>query len=443
MAGLTERPPEPMKGGFNAGPTRCPGSALLDHEVRVSPDSTSTPPQAVAHDPRARARRPWLRWVVLAAVAAGVAALFVWEPGRSEPTAQKRPDSRPTPVSAVAVEQGSLTERATYPGELDADAAEVASGVSGRILAVNVRIGDRVEKGQELARIDAAELTRQRAEAVAAADAASAAEARARVQLEAARRELERGQKLFDDRTISGQELDTLRSDAGAAEAAVQAAVAQKAQARARIGVLDQNIGETRIRAPFAGTVAQRRYDPGTSVAAGTSVIRVVANKPLRVRFEVPEQDIGRFGADTAFVVRAPPTGSREIVGHVTGLGTEVDRARRVVRVEGVIDDPPESWLPGMYAEVVAAQQIIEQATIVPAVALVSRLQEGGAVQVGVFRPEGGEVTTARWVPVRVVAREGERVAVEAPLEQGAMVLVGGHADLAEGAPIAVSGESR
>jgi RND family efflux transporter MFP subunit len=405
----------------------------------VSPDSTSTPPQAVAHDPRARARRPWLRWAILGVVAVAVAALFVWEPGSSEPAAQKRPDARPTPVSAVAVEQGSLTERATYPGELDADAAEVASGVSGRILAVNVRIGDRVDKGQELARIDAAELTRQRAEAVAAADAASAAEARARVQLEAARRELERAQKLFDDRTISGQELDTLRSEASASEAAVQAAAAQRAQARARIGVLDQNIGETRLRAPFRGTVAQRRHDPGTFVAAGAAVIRVVATEPLRVRFEVPEQDIGRFGAATAFIVRAPPTGSLEIAGQVTGLGTEVDRARRVVKVEGVIADPPESWLPGMYAEVVAAQRTLEEATIVPAKALVSRLQEGGAVQVGVFRPDSG---VARWVPVRVVAREGERVAVDAPLEPGAMVLISGHTDLAEGAPIVIAGES-
>src|SRR5690606_30175627 len=201
-----------------------------------------------------------------------------------------------------------------------------------------------------------------------------------------------------------------LRTRAGALAAAVESASAQQAQAQARVGVLDRQIAESRIRAPFAGTVAARRFDPGSFVAAGSTVLRLVANAPLRVRFEVPEQDSGRFSADTPFAVRAPPTGAREVTGHVTGLGTEVDRARRVVRIEGVVDEPPASWLPGMFAEVVAAQQTIEDATIVPAVALVSRLVTGNAVQTGVLRPVDG---AASWVPVRVLARDGERVAVE------------------------------
>ena len=396
---------------------------------------------------------PWRRWALLAGAAAGVAALFVWTPGGGgDDAGSARSDRggqgpRPTPVSAAPVEIGPLTERATYPGELDADAAEVASGISGRITSVSVRIGDHVEQGQELARIDVTELFRQRAEAAAAAKAAAAAALRAKVQLEAAEREMQRGQALFDDGTISQQELDRLGSEAGALEATRAAATAQEAQALARVGVLDQNIAETRIRAPFAGTVAERHYDPGSFVAAGTSVIRIVARDPLRVRFEVPEQDVGRFDADTAFAVRAPPTGSREVPGRVTGLGTEVDRARRIVRMEGVLADPPATWLPGMYAEVVAAQRTIERATIVPAAALVSRLRDGNTVQVGVFRPEG---EVARWVPVRVVARADERVAVEASqaasLEDlgapGAMVLVGGHTDLADDAPIMLAGES-
>lgn len=392
---------------------------------------------------------PWLRWALLAAAAALVGALFVWTPGGDDAaggrSARDGQGPRPTPVSAVPVELGSLTERATYPGELDADAAEVASGVSGRIVSVSVRIGDRVEQGQELARIDVAELVRQRAEAVAAARAAEASALRTRVQLEAAQREMQRGQALFDDGTISQQELDRLGSEVGALDATVKAAAAQAAQGLARVAVLDQNIAEARIRAPFAGTVAARHYDAGSSVPAGTSVIRLVAGGPLRVRFEVPEQDVGRFGADTAFAVRAPPTGALEVPGRVTGLGTEVDRVRRIVRMEGVLEDPPATWLPGMYAEIVAAQRTIAGATIVPAAALVSRLRDGGTVQVGVFRPEG---EVARWVPVQVVARAGERVAVEAspalpaPLDDGAMVLVGGHTDLADGAPIMVAGES-
>lgn len=396
------------------------------------------------------ARRPWLPWTVLAALAAGVAILFVWEPGSSgDSAAQGRGGPRATPVAAAPVETGPLTERATYPGELDADAAEVASSVAGRLVAVDVRIGDQVTQGQALARVDGADLVRQRAEAAAAARVADAAELRATVQLQAAERELQRAQALFGQGTISEQERDRLSAEVDALGAQVQAAAAQEAQAQARVAVLDQKITETRLRAPFAGTVAMRHHDPGNFVSAGASVVRIVAHAPLRVRFDLPEQDVGRFAADTAFTVRAPPTGAREIPGRVTGFGTEVDRERRIVRIEGELTEPPDTWLPGMYAEVVAAQRTIERATIVPAAALVSRLQAGSTVQQGVFRPEDGQ---ARWVPVRVLARDGDRVAVETIAAAdsgvhdgvqagglGTQVLTSGHTDLADGAPITLT----
>ena len=408
----------------------------------MSNDSTSTDRGAAEDErqPRAVARRPWRRWVILAALAAGVGVLFLWEPGgESSSVVRGRPDTPATAVSAAAVETGSLTERTTYPGELDADAAELAPGVSGRLEAVHVRIGDAVEKGQEVARVDAAELTRQRTEAVAASRAARAAEQRALVEREAADREVARAESLRASGTISEQEVDQLRSRASALAAAVESAAAQQAQAMARVGLLDQQIGESRVRAPFAGTVAARHFDPGSFVPTGTSVIRLVARAPLRVRFDVPEQHVGRFRADTPIAVRAPPTGPREVSGQVTGLGTEVDRAQRVVRVEAVIDDPPASWLPGMFAEVVAAQRTIENATIAPAAAVLSRLVTGNAVQTGVFRLEDG---VARWVPVSVLARDAERVAVEATsgtLAPGAQVLIGGHTDLADGAPVTLA----
>lgn len=413
---------------------------MLYMEELVSTNPTSTPPKSAGRASHDAARRSWMRWVILAAIAAGVAALFLWQPGAEDKSgAPQRQGPRATPVSVAAVETGSLTERAGYPGELDADAADLASSVSGRIVSVSVRIGDQVRKGQELARIDAADLMRQRAEAVAAAGAAQAAERRARVQLDAAKRELARGEALFNDGTISEQERDRLASEVQSLEATVQAEAAREAQARARVGVLDQGIAESRLRAPFAGTVAARYFDPGSFVSAGTRVLRVVAGEPLRVRFEVPEQDVGRFGVDAAFTVRAPPTGALEVQGRVAGLGTEVSRERRAVWVEGVLDDPPETWLPGMYAQVVAAQRTIEDATIVPAEALVSHLQEGGAVDTGVFRVEG---QVARWVSVQVQARDGERVAVEGPLDVGATVLVGGHSQLSDGAQISIAGEA-
>jgi hypothetical protein len=81
-------------------------------------------------------------------------------------------------------------------------------------------------------------------------------------------------------------------------------------------------------------------------------------------------------------------------------------------------------------------RRTLEDATIVPAVAILSRLRPDATVATGVLVAQGD---VARWTPVTPVVREGERVAVEAAgLEPGARVLVTGHVDLADGSRISI-----
>jgi multidrug efflux pump subunit AcrA (membrane-fusion protein) len=94
-----------------------------------------------------------------------------------------------------------------------------------------------------------------------------------------------------------------------------------------------------------------------------------------------------------------------------------------------------------MYAEAIVERRTIEQATIVPASAILSRLRPDGAVATGVFVAQGD---VARWTPVAPVIRDGERVAVEAAgLEPGARVLITGHVDLADGSRVAIHEDSK
>src|SRR5690606_8807741 len=123
-------------------PAHADGSPRGRRALAVNVDPTATPPGETP-------ARPWLRWSILGVIAAALAVLFVLGPGgESDGQARRMERARPTPVSAAPVEVGPLSERATYPGELDADAAEVAANVTGRLVAVSVRIGDRVTRGQ-------------------------------------------------------------------------------------------------------------------------------------------------------------------------------------------------------------------------------------------------------------------------------------------------------
>ncbi|MCA9515348.1 MAG: efflux RND transporter periplasmic adaptor subunit, partial [Myxococcales bacterium] len=296
-------------------------------------------------------------------------------------------------------------------------------------------------KGDVLAEVDTVELSAQLEAARATTAAAGAAARRARVDLTAARRELARANELAKKGIIAEQEVEARRSAVDAAVAAVRVAEAQGVEADANADVLERRVAESTIKAPFAGVVAQRSVDPGAYVSVGSPVVRLVARAPLRVSFEVASEAVEELRAAGGVDVRSATTGERQFHARLTGVAGEVRRERRVVAAEGVVEDPPPAWLPGMFCEVLLAKRSVSDAPLVASSALVTRADaETGDMRTGVFVADGD---SARWVPAAVLARDGDRLALDAggALPEGARVLVSGHTDLADGAPIKLTAD--
>jgi RND family efflux transporter MFP subunit len=364
-------------------------------------------------------------------------------------------DSKTTGPGAAAVvthpvERGSMVVRRRYPGELFSDAVELGSRVGGRVETVYVRIGDHVDAEQGVAKIDDELLARQLRELRAMLRARRALARSSEVSAAAAKRELDRGQELFEQGVASKQELDTLETELRLREAGHASAVAQAEQAQATIAVLEESLTDSEVRAPFAGVVARRDVDPGAFVDAGQSIVRIVAESPLRVRFRVPEHELGEIHVGLAFELETRldlgRTGGELPRGEITRLAGEVTPADRSMLIEGVVDPHP-SLRPGMYADIRLDLRALEAALIIPDVALLERVDVSGRASTGVFRvaqDDAGE-TMARWVDVRVLGREGGRLAIEPivadAIAQGDEVLVRGHHELGEGAAIRVRSE--
>lgn len=389
-------------------------------------------------EPLARPR-PRIAWVLIALFGGLVATSFLVRWGEAEAPARSA-THRAKPVAAAPVVRGAITERGQYPGELDANAADVGAFYAGRLVSLEVRVGDTVEKGEILAELDPVDAKEQIVQARAQARAAAAEHQRATVERDGADQELSRLEPLARDRLLSPLELDRQRAKAQALAASVERAEASEAEALARIQLLQKRIAESQVRAPFTGRIAARYLDPGVIVSAGERLVRIVALTPLRVRFEVPESDVSRLAVGTHLSVITQATGETRGVARVTGIGSEVNRERRVVRVEGLVEESPSSWLPGMYAEVHAELRTIEKATIVPSPAVLSRLAQSGKLATGVFVVQGDK---ARWIPVSVVAREGERVAVSGDLAPPSQVLTLGHVDLRDDTLIELTNASK
>ena len=103
--------------------------------------------------------------------------------------------------------------------------------------------------------------------------------------------------------------------------------------------------------------------------------------------------------------------------------------------VEGELDSHP-SIKPGMYADVLVSVERLQDVPVVPAQAMIERIDASGSHHVGVFVVRND---TVQFVPVQIRGRNDERVAIAGQLEPGELVLVGGHRELSDGATVAAS----
>jgi multidrug resistance efflux pump len=254
------------------------------------------------------------------------------------------------------------------PGRVEAETDVIDLGFeqSGRIIGLLVNEGDRVSKGQVLARLDDRLAAARVARAQAALDAARArrdaafrgsrlAEIRAvEAEADAARTqaaneatERARGERLLGKQAITDAEADRLRSGAQASAARSAAADARlavvregtrgemKRAAMAEVAGLQAELEETRllwaqmeIRAPTDGVILRRHAEIGeqVSLVPPTVVLSMANLDKLQVRAEVDEEDIARIGVNQTGFVRVDAYGERRFPGKVVRVMGDLGR---------------------------------------------------------------------------------------------------------------------
>lgn len=287
-------------------------------------------------------------------------------------------------------------------GTVEATEANLGFQMPGRITAVHVREGDRVSAGQELARLDAAELLAAVAVAEAQADVARAvleemreggreeevAQARATVAAAAVRvedtaRDLSRARTLFEEgarpramvdkaataHAVAEAELvrarEALRAlETGARAEQLAAQAARVAAAEAAIRRAEAGLANAVVRAPFAGLVTIRHGEPGETVQPGQPVVTVMDPGDRWVRIYIPEDRIGAVSVGQAAAIRSDTYPERSFEGRVVHIAREAEftprnvqtreeRVKLVYAVRVAIAGDPELVLkPGIPADV-------------------------------------------------------------------------------------------
>ena len=316
-----------------------------------------------------------------------LALLFLYEtgaftsgrirPGRTPPPAREPPAGR-----IVTLQEHDVPLIHTTVGTLHSrDEIDVSSRILARIMDVRVRSGDRVKKGDVLAKLDDRELLASVGQARKHMEAAAARieSARERVlsdksAMDLALTEQERMRTLFAGGAISKQRLDAAESAARQAAAArnraiqdEHAATSEKAATAERLKQTEAALAYATITSPMDGIVAERLADPGDLASPGKILLRLF--DPARLRLEVPLREslvkTVKLGTQVHFTV---PALGREFAGDIREIVPAVDPASRTFMVMVCVGEAPE-LMPGMFGTF-HLRLGTEKAVLVPATAI-------------------------------------------------------------------------
>jgi RND family efflux transporter MFP subunit len=317
--------------------------------------------------------------------------------------------------------------------------SKVGAKVTGRLLRVRVREGDKVKAGDIVAELDAAD---QRALIASAGSRAKASQARvetARANLAEVQKQVERNRALVASGALAPATLEDLESRRESLAEQVKAAEAETRASEAEIGPMRVGMSDRVIVAPIAGTVLTKPPQTGELVGPETTVVEIADFDSIMVETDVPEARLYQVkpGTPCEIVLDAYP--GKRYRGEAVEIGKRIDRAKATVMVRVKFVDAMDGVLPEMSARTSFLSQALSEAAareapkrVLPSAALAVR--DGQNV---VFALDEDIV---RRVPVRIGgAFGGGFELLDGPLP-GTRVVASPPASLAEGQHIKEKG---
>ncbi|MFN6963700.1 MAG: efflux RND transporter periplasmic adaptor subunit [Pyrinomonadaceae bacterium] len=302
-------------------------------------------------------------------------------------------------VASVISATGSLIANET---------SDVAPKVAGKVANVYANIGDFVGQGAVLAKLDDSDARRRLASARAEVRQAEAAvrQAEARIglgpngkfnassvpevraaaaayeQAQAELRQAETNEKRYRELVESGdvamityeqyrtardtararanaarQQLDAAANAARQNNQAIASAQAAVEAARSQVGIAEQAVADTVIRAPFAGYVSARPAAVGEFVTTANPIVTLVKTNPIKVNIQVAEADVPYVAVGRGVSISVDAYKDRRFAGVVAAINPAVDPASRSAVVEAQIQNDGNMLKPGMFATVQITRQ--------------------------------------------------------------------------------------
>lgn len=447
---------------------------------RSSPEPFPRPALPLTHTPPPP--RAWKKRKAVASAAVALALLTVVIAGfLTNRLSANRPEIAPGSTADETSNRGqgvgvrtikpgvaTLRRTSTQPGTVHAySEAKVYARVSGYLKELKVDIGQRVEEGQILARVDVPELEKKRERWQAEISRLQAEQELAGVEVETARAQvlaceaqvgqaragLKKAEALLaadlsefgrieavaksgtldqgvlnearnrHQAGLAGQQVaesavEVARANKTLAEAKLRAAQANEKTAAARTEVARKELGElatqidyATLKSPFRGVVTTRGVDLGdlvdsTHKTSSDALFTVCDIDKLRIRVQVPERDAPLVDEGDAAEFRSDTFPGKIFPGKVSRLASSLDTHTRTMLVEVDLPNPERRLLPGMFGQVTLVLEERADRMVLPASAV--QHEKGGGSYAYIVDSD----SRARRVPMTVGFDDGHRIEI-------------------------------
>lgn len=311
-----------------------------------------------------------------------LAGLLIYVALRSGPLA-------PIPVAVQRVTSMRLQPAQYGLGEVQArHAYQIGPTVAGRVERVLVNVGDAVKQGQMLAVMNGVDLDERIQSQTAALRRAQAMTREAESQLDFARAQRDRYQKLADARSVSPEAFEIKRQEWRSAQEALSVASEEAQRAQSDLAALEAQRGNLQLIAPTAGVVTDRALEPGSTALAGQTVVAMVDPRSvwIHVRFDQRAASSLNAGQPAEVVLRSRP--GHAMPGHLYRVEPQADAVTEEVLAKVTLDGAPAAALNlGELAEVTVKLPPLDESPVV-ANAAVQRMGE----QLGVWKVTGNRL---------------------------------------------------
>jgi membrane fusion protein (multidrug efflux system) len=345
-------------------------------------------------------------WVVVAAVVVTIVVSHFLRAARTERQLVK--NDQPIAVTTMPLQAPSAIDTIAVTGSLRGiHEAEISAETNGRVIAVYREVGDFLEAGQPIMQLDSTlkSLTARQAE----------------IAYEKATADLKRAENLYNAQSISDADLEGARLAAKAAE--VNWRMAQK------------DYLNTRVCAPFAGTLVARFVDLGEMVAPGAHVASLVDLRKLKAKFDLTERELVKMQEGDSVLALVDALPGLLLQGTITERSLQASSGTRSFAVEATFPGRP-GIASGMFLRGVILVAGTGEGFLVPREAVY-----GSGDDMRIYLAKNGK---AQAHPVQSEIPRGAWVVIHAgDLQPGQPLIVTASKAIEDGAPVSDHGENQ